>query len=144
MTITAYSAKNVIATIDGLPVQGLFDGDNAIQVSQGSDIGTGIIGMQGDGIFSQSADKSATLTLRLLHTSGTHQLLHQKVKAQQAGILGSGFRVSVMDTGSGEGGTGEGVFVQKQPDDMKGKSATVREWVLWIGNYDSAIPGVVE
>jgi hypothetical protein len=36
---SAYSMLNVTATCDGLAVRGLFDGDDAIVVTQGADVG---------------------------------------------------------------------------------------------------------
>ncbi len=137
--VTAYSAENVEATLDGQSVIGLFDGDNAIQIDQNTDAGEGLVGVQGDAIFSQTADRSAMVTLRLQHTSPTHRTLLQKWKAQRAGVL-RGFPFAVIDAGSNEGGNGDKCFVKSAPSDTKGAQATVREWSIWVGDWTPTIP----
>ena len=138
MTI-AYSMLNVTATLDGRRVVGLMDGDNAIQVSPGADVGTMLIGADGTPLFSQSADRSATITLRLKPNSPTHRQLVEKWRAQRAGIL-RGFPFDVIDSGSNEGGNGTDCFIQTAPDDSKGTNATVREWVVVTGNWTPNVP----
>lgn len=137
--ITSYSAINVAATLDGQPVLGLFDGDNAIQVDQNADAGEGLVGVQGDAIFSQTADRSAMVTLRLQHTSPTHRQLIEKWKAQRAGRV-IGFPFAVIETGSNEGGNGDKCFIKSAPSDTKGANATVREWSIWIGDWTPTVP----
>jgi hypothetical protein len=136
---SSYTAINLAVSLDGVAVIGLFDGDNAIQVDQSVDAGTGLVGVQGDSIFSQTADKSAAVTLRLMHTSPTHRQLMQKWQAQQAGVLRA-FPFDHQDTASGEGGAGDEFYVQRAPSDTKGTNATVREWVIWTGHYKPNIP----
>lgn len=136
---SAYTMINVAATLDGVAVKGLFDGDDAIVVSQGSDVGEMMVGADGSSIFSQTADRSATITIKLQHTSPTHRRLIQKWKQQRAGRLVA-FPFDLTDTGSGEGGTADKCFVQKAPDDSKGKNATVREWVIVTGDWTPHVP----
>jgi len=111
---TAYSMLNVAAILDGQPVQGLFDGDDAITVTPGVDLGTMLIGADGASIFSQSADRSATISIKVQHTSATHRQLSRKAAQQRAGRL-IGFPFSFMDTGSGEGGVADKCFIQTAP-----------------------------
>lgn len=136
---STYSALNVVATLDGLRVLGLWDGDDAIVVEPGADKGTLMVGADSESIFSQSADLSATITLRLQHTSATHRQLLQRLAVQEQGRLG-GFPFSLMDNRSGEGGACDQAFIQKAPNDQKGKNAAQREWVLITGYWDRAIP----
>lgn len=132
---TAYSMINVVAVVDGLPVLGLFDGDNAIQVSQGSDAGTMLVGADGSSLFSQSSDRSAQITIRLQHTSPTHRQMIEKWKAQRAGRI-VGFPFSVIDGLSLEGGNADKCFIMKPSDDTKGKNASVREWIIVTGDWE--------
>ena len=60
---SAYSYINVAATLDRRDIKALWDGDDAIVVTQGADAGTGLIGADGSGIFSISADRSATISI---------------------------------------------------------------------------------
>jgi len=138
---SAYSMVNVSATVDGQQVHGLWDGDDAIVVTPGADKGTGLIGADGSGIWSVSADKSATISIKLMHTSPTHRLLAEKLKRQQArGGAASTFPFMFIDTVSGEGGTADRCYIMTAPADSKGKSATVREWVLWAVDWNAEVP----
>ena len=126
---TAYSFINVSAVLDGQLVIGLWDGDDAIVVTKAADVGTGLVGADGSGIFSVSASRAATISIKLQHNSPAHRLLMQKLKRQQAlGGLATGFTFSIIDSASGEGG--------------KGVNAVVREWVLWTADYNDEIPNV--
>jgi hypothetical protein len=141
MKSSGYSMKNVAATVDGQPVIGVWDGDDAIVVAQMEDVGSLLVGADGASIFSQSANEAATITLRLMHTSPTHRLLSQKLARQQArGVKLRGFPVHVIDVDSKEGGSTDQAFIQSAPDDSKGKAATVREWVLVTGTWNRSIP----
>ncbi|MBG6211678.1 hypothetical protein IWQ49_006369 [Labrenzia sp. EL_126] len=142
MAITsAYGFVNTANSVDGQVIQGLWDGDDAIQIAPLADKGQMVIGADGSGLFSVSANKGAMITLRLMHTSPTHRLLMQKLKRQQA--LASpvtAFPVTAYDTSSGEGGTADKCFIQTAPTDTKGANATSREWVLVTGEFVAEVP----
>lgn len=136
---TAYSYLNVTATIDRRAVIGLWEGDDAIMVEPGADIGSMVVGANGDSIFSQSANRSATITLKLQHTSPTHRFLSQKLKTQRAGQL-SGFSFTVNDRGSNEGGGADKCFISQAPTDSKGENASERTWVIVTGDWTPNVP----
>lgn len=138
---SAYSAKNVSATLDGQRVTGLWDGDDAIVTAPLADVGSMLVGADGSSIFSQSANNGATITLRLQHTSPTHRSLMQKLQRQRAdGVRVTGFPFVVIDVDSGEGGSTDQAFIQTAPDDQKGVNAVAREWVLVTGDWKPEIP----
>lgn len=138
---TAYSMINVSATLDRRDVKGLWDGDDAIVVTPGADAGTGLIGADGSGIFSISADQSATISVKLQHTSPTHELLHKKWRMQRSkGALVSAFSFVIKDKVSGEGWTADKCYIMTPPEDSKGVAATVREWVLWTAEAIPEVP----
>lgn len=139
MSNIAYSMLNVTATLDGRRVIGFMDGDNAIQVTPGADVGTMLIGADGTGLFSQSADRSATITLRLKQNSPTYRQLVEKWRAQRAGRLVP-FPFAYKDTGSNEGGIAAQCFIQTAPDVTKGTNATVREFVLVTPEWTPDVP----
>lgn len=138
MSTIAYSMLNVSATLDGRRVIGLFDGDNAIEVEPGADVGQMLIGADGSPLFSQSADKSAKITLRVKHNSPTHRQLLEKWRAQRAGLI-RGFTFDVIDSLSNEGGVASDVFIRTAPTEQKGTNATVREWGLVAGTWEPNI-----
>lgn len=135
---STYSMINVVAVLDGLQVVGGWDGDDAIVVTPGAPIGVGLVGADGSSIFSHSADRSATISLKLQHTSATHRQLLQKLAQQRTG-RNNGFPFSIKELGSGEGGSTDQAFIMTQPADSKGKAATVREWVIWAGNWNPEV-----
>ena len=138
---SAYSMINVSATLDRRDVKGLWDGDDTIVVTQGSDVGEGLVGADGSSIFSISADQSAEISIKLQHTSPTHRFLSQKLKqTRNRGANVNAFSFSVKDRVSGEGGTADKCYIRKAPDDSKGKMATVREWLIWTGDWNPEIP----
>lgn len=136
---TAYSMLNVTATLDGRQVSGTFDGDDALKVSQGVDVGTLLVGADGSSIFSQSADRSAQITIKLQHTSPTHKQLIERWKRQRSGSV-VGFPFDFIDSISGEGGSADKCFIMRAPDDTKGTNATVREWMLVTGDWNPNVP----
>ena len=138
-TTTAYSFENVAVTISGSEVYGFFEGDDAVIVEENADIGTGLVGADGSSIFSQSTDRAARITIKLQHTSPTHRYMTQLLARQRGGALG-GVPVSVRDNRSNEGGACDQAFIQQATSDQKGQSATVREWVLWTGEWQRTIP----
>lgn len=139
MAMKAYSMLNVTPTLDGRKVIGLGDGDDAIVVAQGADVGTGLVGADGTWLFSQTADKSASITIKLKPNSPTHKQLTEKLNAQRAGRIVP-FPFDIVDGANNEGGNAPECFVQKAPDDSKGTNAVVREWVLWTGEWTFNVP----
>lgn len=138
---SAYGYVNTANAVDGQIIQGLWDGDDAISIAPLADKGTMMIGADGSALFSISANRGATITLRLQHTSPTHRLLMQKLKRQQArASRETAFPVTAYDTSSGEGGTADKCYIQSAPTDTKGVNATVREWVLVTGEFNAEIP----
>jgi hypothetical protein len=138
---SAYSMINVSATLDRRDVKGLWDGDDAIVVSQGADVSTMLIGADGSSIVSISADHSAQISVKLQHTSPTHRFLSQKLKQLRArGANATAFSFSIKDKVSGEGGTADQCYIMTAPEDSKGKNAAVREWVLITGEWNPEIP----
>lgn len=142
MPITsAFGMINTSNMVDGQQIQGLWDGDDAISIAPLADKGTMMIGADGSALFSVSANKGATISIKLMHTSPTHRLLMQKLKRQQAlASPATAFPVTAYDTASGEGGTADKCFIQSAPTDTKGINATVREWVLVTGEFNAEIP----
>ena len=132
---SAYSMINVQATLDGLAIQGLWDGDDAVVVTHGADVGALLVGADGASIFSQSADRSAQISIKLMHTSPTHRQLIQKWKAQRAGRL-IGFPFDVIEKTSGKGGTTDQCFIMQAPANSDGKNAVAHEWVLVTGDWE--------
>jgi hypothetical protein len=132
--VTTYSMKNVQATLDGLTVEGFWDGDDAVQVEENADIGSGLVGADGASIFSVSTDNAAQITLRVQHTSHAHRRLTERLARQKALGGGPGFPFDVIDRTSGEGHSADRCYISQAPSTQYGQTASVRVWVLWTGD----------
>lgn len=85
---STYSFINVVATIAGptgiVPLgYGSSNADEGISIDMIGDRNTMLIGADGNGMHSLHADKSGTVTVRLLQVSATNALLQAMYDAQQ-------------------------------------------------------------
>jgi hypothetical protein len=128
--LTIYAMQNVAVTIDGRPVIGLWEGDDAVTIERNTDLGTPLVGADGASVVSLTSDQSALVTLKLMPNSAMNQYLTQRAKALRAGsqrllVLG------IIDTSTGEGGGCSNVVITKEPNKSYGANASEREWVLF-------------
>ena len=137
--VASYTMLNVTATLDGLRVSGLFDGDDAITITPNADIGSLLVGADGSSVFSQSADRGAQIVMRLQPNSPTHRQLIQRWKAQRSGLI-RGMPFDLIDSDSGEGGSTDKCFIFAAPEVQKGFNATERAWTLVTGDWTPTIP----
>jgi hypothetical protein len=130
--------------VDGQKVRGFWDGDDAFAVEPIEDIGTMLVGADGDALFSQHAGEAVRITLRIQHTSATHAQLMEKLIEQRTSTKAQldGFPVSVFDMSSNEGGATGKAFILTAPGTVEGKAAGPREWVLISGAWDYDMPDV--
>ena len=127
--IATYSMLGVSVTLDGLPVIGLADGDDAITVKRRTQRGDWKIGADGNGLFSQTADMSVEIRIKLQPTSPTNTQLENLSARQDAGSL-IPFPFDVIDVNNTEGSNSAQCLVMDDPERSYGENATVREWVL--------------
>lgn len=124
--------ENCVAVLDGRQVTGFYDGDDVVAITFRSDVGNMVVGADGCAVFSQFTDLSVTISLKLQHTSPTHQQLVRLYKVTRGG-LPRGVPFTVNDAISNEGGSTDQAFIMTMPVDSKGKNAMVREWILCAG-----------
>lgn len=134
--ITTYSMLGVSVVLDGLRVVGLYDGDDAVKIEPRGQEGDWMIGADGSGLFSQTADQSALLTLKLQHTSPTNRQLLEKAALQRSGVL-IPFPVTVVDINGGEGSHAGNCLIINLPSQDYGENASVREWQLATPSWNS-------
>jgi hypothetical protein len=134
--LTTYSYLNVSVVLAGNhEVSGVWEGDDAVVTAPSSDIGSPLVGADGEALMSISADRTAIVTLRLKPSSPTNAFLRQKLRDMKAGQI-TPFAVRVFDTNNGEGGAGPEALIQRQPNLQHGGAASVREWVLFVGCWE--------
>lgn len=137
---SAYSFKNVVASLAGQRVVGFWEGDNAVEIAPVEDVGSLMMGADGESLFSVFAGSPHTITLRVQHTSPAHELLLRKLAELKADTPRmEGFPFSARDIRSNDGGSTEQAFVQGEPTEGFGKAASMREWTLVCGNWKKNI-----
>lgn len=128
--LTLYSFDNVVVTIDGREVIGLWEGDDVVSLERPTDLGSALTGADGASVVSITADQSATLTIKLQPNSAMNAYLEQAVKRMRMGSQRL-IAVAVRDTSTGEGGGCSAAVVIKEPSKTWGATATEREWHLF-------------
>lgn len=133
-----YSFRNVVVTIDGIKVNGFWEGDDAVTLAPNSDNATYVAGADGSGTVSYSADDAVRVTLRLKPESPANRYLETLFRDARQGDFGAGVPISVRNVGNGEGGSAANAHVMIAPERAFGASQTVREWTLianpWVWN----------
>ena len=126
-----YSFSNLQMTINGLSVEGFWEGDDAITITPNSDNATPLVGVDGDATVSYSTDDAVRIVLRLKADSPMNSILERYYRRARAGNFGSGFPVSVRNTGNGEGGSAAECHIIRAPERQFGLNATQREWEIF-------------
>ena len=130
-SLQSYSFKQVVVMIGDLPVEGFFEGDDAVMIERNNDTATPLIGADGAATVSVSGDDSATVTLKLQPSSAANRYLENQHKRQRGGTV-QPFPVSVRDTTNGEGGSGPEATIVNRADRSFGSNVTVREWKIFV------------
>lgn len=133
--LDVYSFLHVAAVLDGREIKGFWEGDDAIQIAPRTDIMNEVVGVDGSGIGSITADRSVLITLRLQSTSPTHKYLENKHRRQRNGIANP-MHISIRNKSNHEGGNSRLVLIKTAPRRDFGANAVSRDWVLWAQCWD--------
>jgi len=137
--LTTYSFDKVAVNVDGVTIEGFWEGDDAVTVEDGADITTSSVGAGGEAIVSVSTDQSAIIKIKLQHTSTGHSKLtslHQHFKESGGKV----FSVGVNDIGTGEGTYASNCVMKEAPTRGLGQNASMREWTIFSAR---ALPNTV-
>jgi hypothetical protein len=132
----AYSFLDVSATLVG--AGGFIDlgngsaaAEEGITIEMGGDKNTMMIGADGEGMHSLHADKSGTITFRLLKTSPANQKLMAMYALQtSASNLHGQNVISITNTKSGDVTVAREAAFKKKPTIAYAKDGNVQEWVF--------------
>jgi len=127
--VSSYSAQNVNVNFLGHNFTGFADGDDAIKFERSVQSMTKLVGMQGDGVFTQSADKSGQVTIKLLQNSRTNKFLTNKQAATEAGVIASGPMI-MTEAGSDARASCMRTVIQGPAPMTRGAGHNVVEWVF--------------
>lgn len=129
MTVSSYSAVNLIVTFAGVALNGFADGDDVVMVERNNPSMSQVVGIQGDAVYSQTADKSGKITIKLLQNSESNSLLTAKIQASEAGAIVSAPLI-VTETGSDAKVTAMKCVIEGQPSFARGANANTVEWTF--------------
>lgn len=134
--VTSYSAQNFNLNWLGHNFTGFADGDDAIVVERNTPNMVQTVGMQGDGVYTQSSDKSATITVKLLQSSTTNLFLTNKQQASEAGLIASGPMIGT-EAGSASKFTANKTVIEGAPSFTRGMGHNPVEWTFL--SFDTAV-----
>jgi hypothetical protein len=140
-----YSFLNVQASIVGPGGsfnigQGAGVSEEGITIEMANDKGTMTIGADGTGMHSLHADKSGTITVRLLKTSPTNAKLMAMYDLQTVDSRLYGQNViTVTDTGGQDSHGARGVGFKKKPSVVYAKEGQMLEWAFNAIAIDSVL-----
>lgn len=123
-----YDPKDILLVVAGTPVEGFADGTFVV-CARNNDSYTTSTGADGEPARAQSNDKSGTITITLMQTSATNDILSAAVTLDE--LQGDGvFPVLVKDLNGTTLVTAETAYVQKPADVEFGRELAEREWVI--------------
>lgn len=137
-----YSFQHVTASLNGIggviPLgYGSESAEEGISVDMVDDKNTMTTGADGAVMHSLHAGKSGTITVRLLKTSPTNQLLSDMYRTQTNNAANHGSNTfTVRDTSRGDILVAQKVAFRKLPPNAFAKNGNVMEWVFDCGMID--------
>lgn len=128
MAVKTYDPAQVLITFNGFNISGIADG-TFVQVARNEDAFTLQVGSGGEGVRSKSNNKSGTVTLTLIQSSDSNEILSGFAAADELSNSGSG-PLMIKDNSGNSLYMAESAWVKKVADSEFAKEAGSREWVL--------------
>lgn len=125
-----YNLSDVSFVFCGVPFLGGFGEGGAIKISRTSELYVNVVGVSGDVVRSEIADKSATIEVTLIQTSLYNKTLQALADLQAIGPL------LVRDRINGDEFVSSKAWVQKLPDHELGQKAVDRMWTLFCDRLE--------
>lgn len=114
--------------------------EEGITFTPTEELNTMVIGADGTGMHSLHAGRSGSVTVRLLKTSPTNQLLAAMVAFQTASASSHGQNtISMVDMARGDAITAQQVAFKRRPDLSYGTQAGTVEWQFDAVKIDIAL-----
>jgi hypothetical protein len=137
--LSTYDPAQVFVTYGGFTLQGFADG-SMITVERNENAFNLYIGSDGEGARSKSNNKSAVITIRLMQTSDSNDVITAFAKSDE--VTNSGSLPFMVKDGNGRTLLiAENCWVQKLPSVEFGKEAMEREWKLESDSVEMFVGG---
>lgn len=130
-----YSFLNTLLLINGVEITGFDEGDDVINLARLNDSAAHKIGTDGEMTISISADRSGSVTFRLMQTSDSNSYLSALINSQENGAFVPVF-MQFKDTKGNDLGSGTQGYITKPADMVRGTNANSQEWVVVVERLD--------
>jgi len=130
-----YSFLNTLLLVNGVEITGFDEGDDVIILDRINDSTSHAIGTDGEMTISISADRSGTVTFRLMQSSDSNAYLSALINAQENGAFVPIF-VQFKDTKGNDLGSGTQGYITKPAGMTRGTNAQPQEWVIVVERLD--------
>ena len=130
-----YSFLNTTLLVNGVEITGFDEGDDAIELARINDSSSHKIGADGEMSVSISADRSGTVTFRLMQTSDSNLYLSALVSAAENGAFIPIF-VQFKDTQGGDIGSGTQGYIPRPATMTRGTGVNNQEWMVTVERLD--------
>jgi len=141
MAVKTYDPKGVVVSIGGSPISGYADG-TFVNISRQNDTFTSVAGADGEVSRAKSNDKRGEMTLTLLQTSLSNDVLSALAVLDEK--LGTGVVPIIVKDMSGLtiyfSGSG---WIKKPADSEFGKEISNRDWVFELAEMEAFAGGVL-
>lgn len=136
-----YDPAGIIFTFGGILISG-YAPDTFITATRNSDAFTLQVGAGGQTCRSRSQDKSGTITVSLMQSSPTNDVLSALADIDEKTGSGLG-AVLIKDVNGTTVISAENAWIKKKPEAPFAKEASIREWVIETGELDHFIGGIL-
>jgi hypothetical protein len=136
----AYSFLDSVVLVNGTEITGWAEGDDVIDIKRLVDSATHKVGADGNMVLSITADRSGSISFKLMQTSSSNKFLMNLMNLQEAG--GPSFtplNVLVQDTYRGDGFKGPVGYLKKPADVQRGAGVAVQTWEIIVENLNLAL-----
>lgn len=130
-----YSFIDTLLLVNGVEVSGFDEGDDVIALERLNDSAAHKIGTDGEMTVSISADRSGTVTFRLMQSSDSNAYLSGLINAQENGVFVPIF-VQFKDTRGNDLGSGTQGYINRPASMTRGTNANAQEWMITVERLD--------
>ena len=139
MSVKTYSPKDVSVIVAGTVITGYAE-DTFLSIERASDAFEKVVGADGEVARSASADRSGMITITLLQTSSSNDILSALQTADEISLAGK-FPVMVKDTFGTSLYLAGTAWIQKVSDAEYGNTIGEREWVIDCADLTAFVGG---
>lgn len=129
--IAAYSLSHHVLTVNGRMMENFAEGDDVIQVAEREDKITDKTGADGNVMPEISANDSAEITLKFLHTAPENDYLEDLLSQFVEGYI-TGVSVTIYNSRTGRGEVATTGYITKKAERSRGTKAGDREWKIVV------------